>query len=54
MKWKELELGDMRTKKVFALIPLKIKGYWYWLEFVEKEQEYTINGWKTKFYQPIK
>lgn len=38
MKWRQKEIGEIRTIKRFALLPIEIKGEVKWLERVKIKQ----------------
>ncbi len=45
MKWKaaqEPKIGDIKKRKWFAIIPVKIENEWIWLEFYYRVYEYSI------------
>ena len=50
MKIKLPRHGQSRVIKRFAIFPIKIDGYMYWMQFVNLYQVYdvTINKWETK------
>ncbi len=48
MKWRSKQVGDIRTKEYFAIIPRRCDdGYTYWLARLSEKQELVLceEGW---------
>lgn len=44
MRWSKARYGDEKTKKKFAIFPIKAKGEVRWLEWVTVRYKYFINA----------
>jgi len=34
--------GDLRKRKIFLLFPMKIRGKWYWWQYIDVVERYEV------------